>query len=238
MDIYGIKIKFFEICGVEIFNFIFRIGVILAVYNFLWWLIMLGIKLLRGGRLQYEFEIYFFKAIRYAFLADVIYLFTVHQSDGFYNLNDFFIAGLIMLLYFIGRIQKKQDKQQFFSVRGQMNIPGLNDMLKQIKPIFNIYLEIAVVALALGLYILFYYEPTWASNTIANWFLDSILNIEDTPVFGFIFKVVGFFFLLSVLSKVFGSIMMVLTGQASRSHDNYYEEEEDDDEFDDYTEIN
>jgi len=195
---------------------------------------MTGLSILRGGRPKLAFEVYFIKAVRYGFLADVIFLFTIHQGGGVIELNDLVLSGTIMLMYFVGQIQKRQDRQFFFNVRTNTNIPGYKEFMNRIKPVFDIRLEVSVVVFALGLLVLFYFYPDVAYNSMSNWFLDSILNIEDTPVFGFIFKVVGFFFLLSVMMKVFGSIMILLTGR-QKTTDEF--NDRDDDEFDDYTEI-
>lgn len=193
---------------------------------------MLAISLLRGGRPKQVFEVYLIKAVRYVFLADVILLFSVQQAGDILLLNDLLIAGLILLIYFVGKIQSKQQRQSLFSFRGQANIPGMGDFMNKLKPAFDLRFEILVVVLALGAFIGFYFAPHFASNAIANWFLESILNIEDTPVFGFIFKVIGFFFLLSVIMKIVGGIMTVLTGGKPSPRQN-----QDDDHFDDYTEI-
>ncbi|WP_159038563.1 hypothetical protein [Brumimicrobium mesophilum] len=226
-------------------NFIFRIGVILAVYNFLWWLIMLGINILRGGRPKQLFDIYFIKTIRYVFLADVIFLFCIKQAGGLILLNDLLLGGLILLIYFLGKIQSKQQRQSLFSVSGRANLPGMSDILNKIKPAFDIRFEIGVVVLALLVFIGFYFSPQIASNTISNWFLSSILNIEDTPVFGFMFKIVGFFFMLSVLLKITNAIMAILLGKPKQEFGddeptNRFENNnnnDDDDHFDDYTEV-
>src|SRR5690554_7587257 len=88
---------------------------------------MLAVNLLRGGRPKLLFEVYLIKAVRYLFLADVVFLFTVLQAGDILVLNDLLIAGLILLIYFVGKIQSKQHRQSFFSVRGQANIPGMGD---------------------------------------------------------------------------------------------------------------
>lgn len=194
----------------------------------------MGLNILRGGSPKLAFEVYFIKAVRYGFLADVIFLFTIHQGGGVIELNDLFLTGTIMLMYFVGQIQKKHDRQFFFKVRTSTNIPGYREFINRLKPVFDIRLEFLVVVFALGLLVLFYFYPNFAYNFISNWFLESILNIEDTPVFGFIFKVVGFFFLISVMMKVFGSIVFLLTGR--RQTRQVYEDKEDDD-YDDYTEV-
>ncbi|PKR80863.1 hypothetical protein CW751_06745 [Brumimicrobium salinarum] len=223
----------------EVLNFIFRIGVILAVYNFLWWIIMLFLNVLRGGKPKMLFEVYLIKSVRYLFLVDVIFLFAIKQASGMLILNDILLAGMILLIYFIGKIQSKQQRQSIFQVRGQANIPGVQSFLNGIKPAFDIRLEIAVVVLAVSVLFGFYFAPHLASNTISNWFLESILNIEDTPVFGFIFKVIGFFFMMSVIFKIIGSIMTLLSGgnRGNQYDDQDDDDNGDDDHFDDYTEV-
>ena len=219
----------------EILNYIFRIGVILAVYNFLWWLIVLGINLLRGGGRKQLLEVYLTKAIRYTFLADVLFLFSMHQKGGLVELNSILITGLILLIYFVGKIQKKQKRQSFFAISGQANVPGMNDFIERMKPKFNLRYEAIVVFLAIGLFVGFYFKPTLASNAISNWFLNNILGIMDAPVFGFIFKVIGFFFMLSVILKIVGGFTSIITG---RGYSNTIDQnEKNDDDFDEYTEI-
>lgn len=103
---------------------------------------------------------------------------------------------------------------------------------------FHLKTEIAVIAIALSAFVLFWFYPAYASNPISIWFHESIINIEDTPVFGFIFKVVGFFFLLNLIFKMLGAITFILNGGrfGGRTNSNN-RNNQDDDHFDDYTEI-
>ncbi len=217
----------------EVLNYIFKIGVILAVYNFLWWLIKLGLNVLRGGGQKQLLEIYLVKAVRYTFLTDVLFLFSLQQNADQIELDSILLTGLVLLIYFVGKIQKRQQRQSFFSVRGQANIPGINDILERMKPKFDLRYEALVVVLAMGLFSGFYFKPDLASNTISNWFLENILGIMDAPVFGFIFKIIGFFFMLSVIFKIIAGFIAVLTG---RSATRQFEDEENDenDDFDQF----
>ena len=63
----------------------------------------------------------------------------------------------------------------------------------------------------------------------------TIVDIEDTPVFGFIFKVIGFFFMVSIIMKVVQGFTALVTGSANNEGDDNSEDSDDD--FDDYTEI-
>ena len=59
----------------NLLDFIFRLGVVFAIYGFLWGIFELGILMLSAGRKRTLSEIYFIKAIKYIFLADVTFLF-------------------------------------------------------------------------------------------------------------------------------------------------------------------
>ena len=123
-------------------------------------------------------------------------------------------------------------RRSLLSVRG--NMPGMEDMIKRMTPVFNVRYEIGVILIAVATFTLFIFYPAWASNPISNWFLASILDIEDTPVFGFIFKVIGFFFMASIIVKVTqGFLSLFIRGDVNKDSD----DNDDDDHFDDFTEI-
>lgn len=223
----------------DFLSFTFRIGVILAIYGFLWWFINMALKILRGRNKKQLVETYIIKLVRYTFLIDVIFLFSRDQSNGELSLNNFLVAGLVLMIYFVGRIQSKQHQTSFFNVRGGSNAEGVQNLFNQLKPVFDIRFEVGVVVISMLLYVGFYFAPDWAINPISNWFLNSILNIEDTPIFGFIFKVVGFFFLLSVIFKIVNGFFSIFTGGKNPSDKNDDEDENNpnDNHFDDYTEV-
>lgn len=219
----------------DLFSTIFHVGVILAVYNFLWWLIMLIIRLLRGGRARNLFEVYFVRAIRYVFLCDVVFLFSIYLNDGQVVANDVLLSGLILLFYFISRLQNKRDRSSLFTINaGGANLPGMEDIMKSFRPLFDIRLEVLVIVISFGMYVAFLFHPNMAYNNIANWFLENIQGIIDAPVFGLIFKMIGFFFLLSVVFKMVNSVLAILSGRAVQRN---FPQDRNDDHFDDYTEL-
>lgn len=224
-----------QFCGVDVLNFIFRIGVLLAIYNFLWWLINMGLSLIRGGRKKMLTETYLIKFVKYFFLVDVTLLFCMDSNLGSIDFSRVTIAGLVLLIYFVGKIQTNQMRRSMFSVQG--NMPGMQELMQRMRPVFDVRYEIVVILLSIGLFTLFVFYPKWAVNPISNWFLDTILDIEDTPIFGFIFKVIGFFFMVSIFMKVAQGFITMFTGGAFNRNLPEEDDENDDDHFDDYTEI-
>lgn len=212
----------------ELLNFIFRLGVVFAIFGFIWGLINLGIRLLTIGRQRQVTEIYILKAIQYLLLVDVTFLICYNNEITGLDYNSQLVFGsVILLMYFIGKLQSRQNKQMMFKIY-------TNGMMQSDFG-FNLKAEIAVILLAISTFVLFWFKPEFAVNPISGWFRDSILNIEDTPIFGFIFKVIGFFFLLNILLKVVNSVMMLLSGRAfNQPTDN---QQNDDNRFDDFEEI-
>ncbi len=214
----------------NLLDFIFRLGVVFAIYGFIWGIFEIGIRLLSAGRKRSLGEVYFIKAIKYIFLADVTFLFCFDGSNSsMYIVNQVIFAGLILLTYFIGKLQQNQNRTVLFKLAGS----GLPNM----QPTFNLRAEMFVIILALLVFASFWFFPEYASNPISKWFHDSILNIEDTPIFGFIFKVIGFFFLLSLIFKMVNAFTFLLSG-GKIGNTSRRKKEDRDDHFDDFEELN
>lgn len=218
----------------DILNFIFRLGVVFAIFGFLWWLFQAAYMLLRAGSRPSLAETYVVKLIRYFFLVDVTFIFCVDTSGGHVDIQNATIAGLILLTYFIGKLQNAQLKTQFFSFRNQGNMEFMN----QLKPQFDFKAESVVIGLAIGFFTFFIFYPSFAENPMSNWFFESIINIEETPVFGFVFKVIGFFFMLSILMKFLqGFLTLMSGGKIPGGPPSDHSGQKGKDDFDDYEEI-
>ena len=216
----------------NLLDFVFRLGVVFAIYGFLWGLIEIGFFMLSQGRKRSVGEVYFIKAIKYFFLVDVTFLFCLHgESSKMVILNQVVFAGIILLTYFVGKLQKNQNKSMFAKFAGT-GIP----MQKQ--ALFNMTAEIIVILIALATFALFWFFPEYATNPISHWFHDSIINIEDTPIFGFIFKIIGFFFLMNLIFKMIGAFTFLLSGGKTGPPGMNNDDQNNDDRFDDYEELN
>ena len=68
-----------------------------------------------------------------------------------------------------------------------------------------------------------------------------MVKSENTPIFGFIFKIIGFFFLLSIILKMLNSINFLINGKKNgdqnMSNDSNSQNIESDNHFDDYEEV-
>lgn len=215
----------------DLLNLIFRLGVLFAIYGFLWFFIELGLTFLRAGRQKTIGENYLIKSVKYLFLVNVTFLFCLdlNKNDvSFYNVMP---SAIVLVTYFIGKLQQQQQRVQLF---GQLNaqIPQTND--------FNLKTEIILIVASIALFIGFLFFPQYASNNIANWFKSSILDIESTVIIGFIFKIIGFFFLLGMIMKMINAINYIISGKPVVDIKTNFQSnsKKDEDKFDDFEEIN
>ena len=99
------------------------------------------------------------------------------------------------------------------------------------KTQFNARYEIGLISLSFLTFVLLVLEPYLANNVIARWFKESIIDIETTRIIGFIFKVIGFFFLLNILTKTIHSFQYIIGKLTSAKSDSGQ------DQFDDFEEV-
>lgn len=194
------------------------------------------LTLLRGARPKTIGEEYMLKMVQYFFLVDVTFLFCVAKEDeNVLMLNKLILSALILIIYFTGKLQNRQSRSNFFQMAGSP--------IPQLKPVFNLRAEIAVITVSILIFTAFIFYPAYAQNPVSTWFYESIIDIEETPVFGFIFKVIGFFVLMSIIVKLVNGFSYMLTGAPMISVNRQFQQggpgqkKEEDDHFDDFEEM-
>jgi hypothetical protein len=101
-------------------------------------------------------------------------------------------GGLILMLYLLGKFQKQQEQLQFL---------GAFQMPVQQRP-YSKNLEILLLVLAAFTFTGLYFFPYLSENGISHWFESNIRSLEKAFLLGFIFQVLGFFFVLSVFFRL------------------------------------
>lgn len=223
-----------HLCIVDFLNLAFRLGVVFAIFSFLWGILNMILNLIRGSKPQYVWEEYGLKIVQYFLLVDVVFLFCVQKSNSMEILpNELTTTALILLLYFSGKFQKQKRRNNI--------IESMETNLPRFQTNFNLKAEIIVISLSIILFIGFVFKPDLAVNPIGNWFYNSILEIESMPILGFIFKIIGFFVLMSILMKIINGFAFLFSGApliTVNSHvSNQNDSGRDDDQYDDFEEM-
>jgi len=228
------SINFNYLRKVEVLNFIFRLGVVFAIFGFLWGIIDITLRLLTASRQRTLVETYLIKGVKYLFLADVTFLICRDGLDkGMMVTYKVIIAAMVLIMYFVGKLQNSQNRVAIFKMMGR-SVPQMSQF------VFNLKAEIAIISAALILFGVLCFFPSIATNAISEWFYDSIMSIEDAFFFGFIFKIIGFFFILNMFFKMAGGLTFILNGGKTPKPNTGIDEERGyrDDDFDDYEELN
>lgn len=205
----------------DILRLIFQLGVFFAIYSFIWFFIDAVIKLFLGGTEKSLMQTYFFKAIKYVFLVNVIFLFSISDGMGAVNQSSLLPVVFILALYFMGKLQKDQSQSAIFARM------GMNSKVS----VFNTKYEVVLISFAFFSFFVFFVEPSLAQNQIALWFKESIVDIESTVIIGFVFKIIGFFFLLGILAKTLNAFKYIMNLFTRKQHQNNQ------DRFDDFEEV-
>jgi hypothetical protein len=216
----------------ELINLIFRLGVLFAIYGFLWFFIEMGLKLLIGGRKRTLGEIYLIKTVKYLFLVNVTFLFCLEQLDepdfqvNYLSLVPSFI---VLMVYFLGKLQQKEQRIQMMTnfTKGMQEVP------------FNRQWELALILLSGLVFSGLVFYPQFSENGISRWFQESILDIENTVLIGFVFKVIGFFFLIGMFFKMLNALNYIISGRPLVNVKTGFSSKKNssDDSFDDFEEI-
>ena len=219
----------------EVIHLIFKIGVLLAIYGFIWFFINLLISLATGGRKKTIGEVYFSKGVKSIFLVNVLFLYGLDDGQNEIDLFNMIVSGLVLLLYFIGQMQKNERQAEMMEKYSNL-LRGIGANSR-----FNKKAEIIVLSLSILFYASLFFLPDFAKNPIALWFYETVTGIEKTPLIGFIFKVIGFFFLLRILVKIFNGFTFLISGKPFVNvKTGYYagkKKDKDDDSFDDFEEV-
>ena len=215
----------------ELISLLFRLGVLFAIYGFIWFFIDAFIRLLTSGRKRNKIEYYLIKSAKYLFLVNVLVLFCLNKTKTEITFINIAPTLSIFCIYLIGRLQNDERKSMI-----QLSFFGKERNKSGAKSNFNRRNEIILIIGALIAFVVLAFNADYAKNNIAEWFYRSIIDIEQTAIIGYIFKFIGVIFLISMIFKMIGAISYILNGGPMIDAKSRIKNKKDD-EFDDYEEV-
>lgn len=189
-------------------EYIFYLGIISAVFRFLWAFFIGLLVILKGSTRKGIFEAYLLKLIKYFLLVSLIGKFSLKFSQGentAVSLSYIILGGVIIFMYMVGKNEKKQT---LLSIQRQFG-----QMFSNISNSYNARLEWLIIGLSMAYFVMSIIMPQILANPVTNWFEKTITDIYTTPVIGWIFKLIGLFFLIRILLKGFNAIRILVTGR-------------------------
>ena len=215
----------------ELISLLFRLGVLFAIYGFIWFFIDAFIHLFTSGRKRNKIEYYLIKSAKYLFLVNVLVLFCLNKTKTEITFINIAPTLSIFCIYLIGRLQNDERKSMI-----QLSFFGKQTNNSDATSNFNRRNEIILIIGALIAFVLLAFNADFAKNNIAEWFYASIIDIEETAIIGYIFKFIGVIFLISMIFKMIGAITYILNGGPLIDVKSRVKSKKDD-EFDDYEEV-
>ena len=215
----------------ELITLLFRLGVLFAIYGFIWFFVDTFIRLITAGSQRNKIEYYLIKSAKYLFLVNVLVLFCLNKTKTEITFINIAPTLSIFCIYLIGRLQNDERKSMI-----QLSFFGKQTNNSDAKSNFNRRNEIVLIIGALIAFVVLVFNADYAKNNIAEWFYTSIIDIEETAIIGYIFKFIGVIFLISMIFKMIGAISYILNGGPMIDAKSRIKNKKDD-EFDDYEEV-
>ena len=215
----------------ELISLLFRLGVLFAIYGFIWFFVDTFIRLITAGSQRNKIEYYLIKSAKYLFLVNVLVLFCLNKTKTEITFINIAPTLSIFCIYLIGRLQNDERKSMI-----QLSFFGKERNKSGAKSNFNRRNEIMLIIGALIAFVVLAFNADYAKNNIAEWFYRSIIDIEQTAIIGYIFKFIGVLFLISMIFKMIGAISYILNGGPIIDVKSRIKNKKDD-EFDDYEEV-
>jgi len=201
-------------------KYIFYLGIVYVVFSMIWFFIAKIPKFfLKGDREEQPWEGYALKAVQYYFIASLTLLkaseYLANNITTTKNSFTFFLlGGIILYLYTYGKYERTK---QFSGIQSTIKMMKGGKMGS-----VNVKEQTKYVPHLIGIIIIFYFTalqfPFLVQNGVNYWLLESINDFYDTIIIGWILAVVGFFFMLGMISKGFsatGELVQTLIGLAT-----------------------
>lgn len=189
----------------DILKFIFGLGVTFSIFSFIWGALMLFVNAIKGQN-ESQTTTYGLRIIKYFFLISVTANYIVKsQGDGTgtATLTNLILGVIVLGLYLMGKLRNRTLINQL------SNSPMFARFANSIDPKVERILLIGSV-----IYFVFcMLYPAMVDNGVVNWFTNSIVAIYNTPVIGWVFSIIGFFFLVSIILRGANVIGSLVTGQ-------------------------
>jgi hypothetical protein len=193
----------------EILKFIFVLGINFSIFGFIWGVMMLVVRMFRTpGKPVNQALDYTLRIVKYFLLVSVtanyIAKFQTNGPEANVGLTHMIVGTLVMALYLLGKLQNRAVLSQL------AQHPLFSKFANSIDPKIERFLLLGSVAyfVACLLY------PQMVDNGLVNWFTDSIQNIYDTPIIGWVFMVIAFFFLINIIMRAANVIGRLLNGES------------------------
>ncbi|MDA9262020.1 hypothetical protein N9P38_01515 [Flavobacteriales bacterium] len=180
-------------------KFAFLLGIVFISFNLIWFLFTSLLKMTLGE--TGNIEKYILRVSQSYFLASVSALATVNYAKSFQSSTFLIIAGAVVLfLYLINKIEQRKRMMQF-SMQLNREYVGFNSSTLK----FDIIIAFTTVAF----YLFAVNNPVIVDIGINNWLFERINWLSNAFFIGWIIKIIGVFFIISIFVRGMNSFQTI-----------------------------
>lgn len=175
-------------------EYIFHIGIIYIVFSLIWAFFLLLYNMLMGFKASAGWQTFLMKGVKMYFLISIVAMFTIiFMRSPLHSAPLIATVGLLTLYsYMVGRLQQKKLVLQINNRFGNFSNSGVNADLR---------IESLLIVAGLIYFTVCLYDNSIPFNKANAWFFQTVNDIYDTPVIGWIIGFFGILFLLSTILK-------------------------------------
>lgn len=201
----------------ELFSYIFFLGIVYISFSLIWGFFWLLFKLLTLSGSGNRLESYILKGLNLYFLSSLTAMKALDYMSGkdmdIVSQRAYLITGAVVLyLYLYGKMERGRFKMQ------------VSGSFRNIRVTHKLKGEEWLIPLALLLYSFSMLYPQILDNRINNWFYQSIGDLYNAPIIGWIIGFVGILFLIGMIfnglaatGRLFQRIADLISGKPPRN---------------------
>jgi hypothetical protein len=193
-----------------ILHFIFLLGVNFVIFGFIWAIIKLIISTLTGGATKSNRTEYILRITKYILLvavtANVVNLYETENSLLNSITARIIVGSIVLGLYLLGKLENKDRFSKFSAIGG--------NLLKGLTNSFEPKIERLLILGSIAFFVLCLLLPSLVDNGLINWFTASIKSLYNAFFIGFIFKVIAFFSIISIIMRGSNILGKLVSGKS------------------------
>jgi len=192
----------------SIINFIIHLGIIFVIFGFIWGVFNYIISTFTNGAQKSNQSTYIAQVIKNVFLVAVTANFISSASEYKMSSTGFriVISSFILGLYLLDKMQSRNKYAQFSNLG--------NGFLKGLATSFEPKQEQLLLIGSIGLFVFCLFFPAVVNNGVVNGLNSAIEGLNSMFLIGFIFKVIAFFSVVTLVMRGASIIGKLVSGES------------------------
>jgi len=195
----------------SIINFIIHLGIIFVIFGFIWGVLKYIISMFTSNGQKSNQSEYISQIIKNLLLVGVTANFVSLTSGQYIGSTIFrvILSSFILGLYILEKMQNRNKYAQFSNLG--------NGILKGLSTSFEPRQERLLLIGSICAFIICLIFPVIVNNGVINWYNSTIESLNSAFLIGFIFKIIAFFSVVTLVMRGANIIGRLISGDSLKS---------------------